>query len=179
MIIGGKEFEENRTHIMGILNITPDSFSDGGRYNKADSALFHVQEMVKEGAEIIDVGGESTRPGYKATGALVEMERIIPVIRKIKSEFDIPVSVDTFRLETALEAYKTGIDLLNYVKGYEIAGEYGHFAAETGLPICIMHNRTERAYDDFKTDYFKDCASMYDLALSVGISPKRSFSIPV
>ncbi len=173
MIIGGRVFDEDRTHIMGILNITPDSFSDGGRYDRCDSALFHVRDMIADGAEIIDVGGESTRPGANPTGSLIEIERVIPIIRKIKSEFDIPVSIDTFRLETAFEAVKTGVDLLNFVKGHEIAGEYGLFAAESGKPICIMHNRTERNYIDFGRDYLKDCGQMYRTALEIGIKPEN------
>ncbi|MCR5279118.1 MAG: dihydropteroate synthase [Lachnospiraceae bacterium] len=173
MVIGGRDFDENRTHIMGILNVTPDSFSDGGRYNNMDSALFHVQEMVKEGAEIIDVGGESTRPGFNEIETSTEIERVVPVICKIKSEFNIPVSIDTYRPETALEAIKAGADLLNDIKGHEIGGEYGRVAAESGLPICIMHNRNERNYKDFAKDYYSDCVEMYEGAVAKGVKPEN------
>ena len=169
MIIGGRSFDENRTHIMGILNITPDSFSDGGRYNSLESALFHTEKMIKEGADIIDVGGESTRPGFTHVSVSEEIERVVPVISKIKSEFNIPVSIDTFKPETAAVAIEAGADLLNDINGHEISGEYGRVAAESGLPICLMHNRAGRDYTDFKSDYINDCRRMVKEALDAGI----------
>ena len=96
MIIGGKEFDtDNNTYIMGILNVTPDSFSDGGKYNTPDAALFHAEQMVREGADILDVGGESTRPGHEQISDGEEISRITPVIERLKKEFDVPVSADT------------------------------------------------------------------------------------
>ena len=97
MIIGGREFDtENNTYIMGILNVTPDSFSDGGRYNEMDAALRHAEQLISEGADIIDVGGESTRPGHIQIPDEEEILRVVPVIEAVKSRFDIPVSVDTY-----------------------------------------------------------------------------------
>ena len=117
MIIGNKKFDlSNHTYIMGILNVTPDSFSDGGMHNTLDAALKHAEKMVKEGADIIDVGGESTRPGFIEVTAPEEIERTTPIIEKIKSEFNIPVSIDTYKPETAVAALRAGADIVNDVK---------------------------------------------------------------
>ena len=118
MIIGGKVFDtEHRTYIMGILNVTPDSFSDGGRYSGLDAALSHAERMIKEGADIIDVGGESTRPGHIPVGDGEEIERAVPVIEALKREFDVPVSVDTYKSRVARAALQAGADLVNDIWG--------------------------------------------------------------
>ena len=96
MIIGNKEFR-NHTYVMGILNVTPDSFSDGGKFNNIDSALKHTEQLINDGADIIDVGGESTRPNYTKISDEEEIERVVPVIEKIKADFDVPVSIDTYK----------------------------------------------------------------------------------
>ena len=104
MIIGKKEFDtKNHTYIMGILNVTPDSFSDGGRYLSVDAALKHAQEMIDDGADILDIGGESTRPGHAQITEEEEIERTVPVIEKLKQEFDIPISIDTYKSSVATE----------------------------------------------------------------------------
>ena len=114
MIIGSRNFDtENNTYIMGILNVTPDSFSDGGRYSRLDRALVHAEQMVEEGADIIDVGGESTRPGHVQISEEEETERIVPVIEALKKEFDIPVSVDTYKSRVAEAALLAGADMVN------------------------------------------------------------------
>ena len=100
MIIHGKEFK-NHTYIMGILNVTPDSFSDGGKWNSLDKALRHTEQMIKDGAAIIDVGGESTRPGYTKISDDEEISRIVPVIEAIRSRFDIPISADTYKIKVS------------------------------------------------------------------------------
>ena len=107
MRIGNREFNmtNNDVYIMGILNVTPDSFSDGGKFNTLDKALYRVEEMIKEGASIIDVGGESTRPGYNKIDENEEIERVVAIIRAIKDRFDIPVSIDTYKAEVALESF--------------------------------------------------------------------------
>ena len=103
--IGNREFDvKNHTYVMGILNVTPDSFSDGGKYDQLDRALFHAQEMIDDGADIIDVGGESTRPGHVQITEEEEIARVVPVIRKLKEEFDIPVSIDTYKSAVAAAA---------------------------------------------------------------------------
>ena len=97
MIIGNRNYNEKHTHIMGILNVTPDSFSDGGRYNNKEAALKHALEMINDGADIIDIGGESTRPGYTMISDEEEIERVCPIIEKIKKETDIVISLDTYK----------------------------------------------------------------------------------
>ena len=112
MIIGNQEFlEEGHTYVMGILNVTPDSFSDGGRYNHLDAALKHTEQMIKDGAAFIDVGGESTRPGHEKITDQEEIDRILPVIEKIKQEFSVPVSLDTYKAAVAKEGIQAGADL--------------------------------------------------------------------
>ena len=124
MIIGRREFDtEHDTYIMGILNVTPDSFSDGGRYNGLDAALAHAQQMVREGADIIDVGGESTRPGHIQISDQEEIERVAPVVEAVKKEFDIPVSIDTYKSRVAEAALKAGADLVNDIWGLKYDAE--------------------------------------------------------
>ena len=114
MRIGGKEFDlKKNTYIMGILNVTPDSFSDGGRYDGLDRAIEHAKQMIQEGVDIIDVGGESTRPGHVQITEEEEIARVVPVIRKLKEEFDIPVSIDTYKSAVAAAAIEAGADLEN------------------------------------------------------------------
>ena len=118
MQIGGKIFDiGHRTYIMGILNVTPDSFSDGGRFLDMDAALRHAQEMVRDGADILDVGGESTRPGHVQVSEEEEIQRVVPVIRRLKEQFDIPVSIDTYKSKVARAALDAGADLVNDIWG--------------------------------------------------------------
>ncbi|MCR5311336.1 MAG: dihydropteroate synthase [Lachnospiraceae bacterium] len=170
MRIGNRDFDENRTHIMGILNVTPDSFSDGGRYNEMDAALFHAEKMIKEGAAIIDVGGESTRPGFAPVSADEEQARILPVIAKIKSEFDIPVSADTYKASTAELAIEAGADLINDVWGLLRDEEMGRVIAKSGVACCLMHNRKEHDYRDFSVDFWEDLRDIQRRAEGFGIA---------
>ena len=118
MIIGNREFDtEKNTYIMGILNVTPDSFSDGGKYNGMEQALRHAQKMIAEGADLIDVGGESTRPGHVQISDEEEIARVTPVIEALKKEFDIPISIDTYKSHVAEAALQTGADLVNDIWG--------------------------------------------------------------
>ena len=118
MIIGGKKFDvENETYVMGILNVTPDSFSDGGRYDGLDRAIEHAKQMIQEGVDIIDVGGESTRPGHVQITEEEEIARVVPVIRKLKEEFDIPVSIDTYKSAVEAAAIEAGADLVKDIRG--------------------------------------------------------------
>lgn len=131
MKIGNKIFDtENKTYIMGILNVTPDSFSDGGKYNQMDQALLHVEEMIADGADILDIGGESTRPGHTRITDEEEICRIVPVIERIKKEYDIPVSVDTYKSQVAKEALEAGADLVNDIWGAEGRCKDGAFACQ-------------------------------------------------
>lgn len=173
MIIGSKSFDENRTHIMGILNITPDSFSDGGRYNSIDAALFRTEEMIRDGAEVIDAGGESTRPGYTRISDEEEISRVVPVIRAIKSHFDIPVSADTYKSAVARAALDAGADLLNDIWGFKYDRGCADAAKEYGAAVCLMHNREKAVYDDFLNDVKNDLRESVEIALSAGIANDR------
>ena len=116
MKIGNREFDvKNRTYIMGILNVTPDSFSDGGKWNTMDHALMHAEAMIKDGADILDVGGESTRPGHTPVSAEEEAARVVPVIEALRKRFDVPISVDTYKGSVADAAVQAGADLVNDV----------------------------------------------------------------
>ena len=147
----GKELTiGGRTLVMGILNVTPDSFSDGGRWNTRDEALRHMEEMVQDGADIIDVGAESSRPGFVPMGAAEETERLLPLLEAVLQECPVPVSVDTFKAETARAALSAGAHMLNDIWGLQYAEEPGEMvrvAAEADAPVVVMHNQNGTAYD--------------------------------
>lgn len=170
MKIGNKTFKDH-TYIMGILNVTPDSFSDGGNFNNIDHALRHTEEMIRDGADIIDVGGESTRPGYTLIPDNDEIERVCPVIEKIKDNFDIPVSVDTYKHKVAEVAIKSGADLINDIWGFRYdSGEMAALAAKYSMPVCLMHNRKDTDYTDFLSDVTSDLAECIKIARNAGLS---------
>ncbi|MCG5048735.1 dihydropteroate synthase [Pectobacterium brasiliense] len=125
-------------HIMGILNVTPDSFSDGGKHNKLDAALLHVQEMVNAGATLIDIGGESTRPGAAEVSAEEELDRVVPVVEAIAKRFDVWISVDTSKPEVMTASAQAGAHLINDIRALQEPGAL-EAAAATGLPVCLMH----------------------------------------
>lgn len=170
MIIGGRNFDtENEMYIMGILNATPDSFSDGGKYNELDKALMHAEKMVEDGASIIDVGGESTRPGYVEISIEEEIERIVPVIERIKKELDVPISVDTYKPEVAKAAIKAGADLVNDIWGLKFDESMASIIAENNVACCLMHNRKVPVYTDYLNDVVCDLKETVDIALKAGI----------
>lgn len=170
MIIGGKEFDtKHHTYIMGILNVTPDSFSDGGKYNDSDEALRHADEMIRDGADVIDVGGESTRPGHIQVTDEEEIRRVVPVIRALKSRFDIPVSVDTYKSRVAQAALDAGADLVNDIWGLKYDPEMAGVIAKSGAACCLMHNRTEAVYQEYLTDFLSDMRECVRLAEEAGI----------
>ena len=141
MRIGQRDFRtKGHTYVMGILNITPDSFSDGGKYNELDKALFHVEEMIKQGMDIVDVGGESTRPGYTMVSEQEEIDRVVPVIEKIKSQFDIPVSLDTYKSEVARAGIAAGADMINDIWGLKYDEKIADVIAQAQIPCCLTHN---------------------------------------
>lgn len=144
MIIGKQHFDtQGHTYVMGILNVTPDSFSDGGRFDSIDAALKHTQQMVDAGADIIDVGGESTRPGHEKITDQEEIERVVPVIERIKKEFSIPVSLDTYKSAVAKAGIAAGADLLNDIWGLQYDDTLGGIVAESDVAYCLMHNRNQ------------------------------------
>ncbi len=131
--------------IMGILNVTPDSFSDGGRYADVDMAVKCALRMVDEGASVIDVGGESTRPGYTAVSMIEEMNRVVPVIREIRKRSDVTISIDTYKYEVAKAAIEAGADMLNSIWGFVKDERLAELAGKTGVQVVLMHNREEPA----------------------------------
>ena len=147
----GKELRLGaRTLVMGILNVTPDSFSDGGKWNRRDDALRHMEEMVRDGADIIDIGAESSRPGFVPMSAAEEIERLLPFLEAVLPECPVPVSVDTFKADTARAALRAGAHLLNDIWGLQYTEEPGAMAqaaAEADVPVIVMHNQNGTAYD--------------------------------
>ena len=175
MVIGNKNFDfENKCYIMGILNVTPDSFSDGGKFNNLDNALKHTEEMIKDGAEIIDVGGESTRPGYTKISDEEEISRVVPVIEAIKKNFDVPVSLDTYKYKVAQEGIKAGADLINDIWGLKYDnGELAKVIAESNLPCCLMHNKEKAEYGNFITDMVEEMKQTLEIARKAGIDDDK------
>lgn len=170
MRIGNRDFDvDKHTYIMGILNVTPDSFSDGGKWNDEDAALKHAEEMIEEGADIIDIGGESTRPGYTLLSDEEEIARVVPVIQAVKSRFDVPVSVDTYKSHVARAALEAGADLVNDIWGLKYDQELAGAIAEYEAPCCLMHNRREADYQDFMEDMLQDLRETISIAKKAGI----------
>ena len=161
------------TKIMGILNITPDSFSDGGQFNHVEKAVLRAKEMVKAGADIIDVGGESTRPGHKQITSEEELSRIIPVIEELAKEIHVPISVDTYKADVAKEALRSGAHIINDVWGAKGDPEMARVAAESGAPIILMHNRKEPVYDDFLRDVLNDLYECVQIVKQAGVSDDK------
>jgi dihydropteroate synthase len=174
MKIGTKDFDlEHETYIMGILNITPDSFSDGGCWNNLDAALKHTEEMISAGAAIIDIGGESTRPGYTKISDEEEISRVAPVIRAVKEQFDIPVSVDTYKSKVAQAALEAGADLVNDIWGLKYDPDLAGVIARAGVPCCLMHNRERSSYDDYLADIQEDLRESIRIAHEAGIGDEQ------
>lgn len=174
MIIGNRVFDaEHRTYIMGILNVTPDSFSDGGKFNQMDAALYHAEEMIRDGADIVDVGGESTRPGHTVISDDEEISRVAPVIEAIKSRFDIPVSIDTYKGKVTEAALKAGADLVNDIWGFKFDHKVAELTAQYGVACCLMHNRTEPIYQDYLKDVVADLKECVRIAKEAGISDDK------
>lgn len=187
MRIGNRDFDvQNHTYVMGILNVTPDSFSDGGRYSQLDEALFQVERMVQEGADIIDVGGESTRPGYTQISILEEVHRTAPVIEAVKKRFEVPVSLDTYKASVADAGIMAGADMINDIWGLKydreilpeqkdslFAGSAERMAdviQRHAAVCCLMHNRNNTEYEEFIPDVCRELLESADLAAAAGIS---------
>ena len=136
-----------RTLVMGILNVTPDSFSDGGKYNNIDAALAQAKKLIAEGADIIDVGGESTRPGHTQISSEEEIKRVVPVIEKLSRELDIIISIDTYKYDVAEEAIKAGAHIINDIWGLQYDnGEMAELVKKYDVPIIVMHNQNDEIY---------------------------------
>lgn len=172
MIIGNKEFKD-RTYVMGILNVTPDSFSDGGTHNTIDTALKHTEKMINEGADIIDVGGESTRPGYTIISDDEEISRVAPVIEKLKANFDIPISIDTYKSAVAEAAAQAGADLINDIWGFKYDEKIAEVTAKHNLACCLMHNRKEANYNNYMEDVINDLKESINIAQKYGVDKNK------
>lgn len=179
MKIGNREFDvKHHTYIMGILNVTPDSFSDGGSYDTLDKALIHTARMIEEGADIIDIGGESTRPGYTQISDEEEMERVLPVIQAVKSRFDIPISLDTYKSRVAKAGIEAGADLINDIWGLKYDAGMAEVIAQSGVACCLMHNRTQMEYGNFMKELLKDLEDSVTIGKAAGIQPDNMILDP-
>jgi dihydropteroate synthase len=153
-----KSLDLSRPHVMASLNVTPDSFSDGGKYNSIELALAQVDKMIKAGVSIVDVGGESTRPGAPDVSLEEELRRVVPVIKAIREKYDVWISVDTSKAEVMRQAIDAGADLINDIRSLQEPGAL-EVAAEANLPICLMHMKgqprtmqVDPHYDDLMGD---------------------------
>lgn len=176
---GNRTLDLGSAHVMGILNVTPDSFSDGGQFNQLDKAIAHAGSMVAEGATILDVGGESTRPGAAPVSVAEELERVVPVIEHIAARLDVAISVDTSTAEVIIESAKAGAHLINDVRALRREGAL-KAAAETRLPVCLMHMQGEPdtmqknpRYDDVVQDVRNFLRERIAAAQAAGISSEQ------
>ncbi|MCF7496735.1 dihydropteroate synthase [Vibrio sp. L5-1] len=169
----------DRPHVMGILNVTPDSFSDGGKFNSLDNALLQAERMIQAGVSIIDIGGESTRPGAPDVSLEEELARVIPAIKAIRAKFDVWISIDTSKAEVMRQAVEAGADLINDVRALQEPGAL-QAAAEANVPVCLMHMkgqpRTMQAspvYDDVLMDVEAFLQERVEACEAVGISKEQ------
>lgn len=170
MIIGSKEFDlEHHFYIMGILNVTPDSFSDGGNYNDTDRALKQAEKLIGDGADILDIGGESTRPNHVKITSQEEIERVCPIIERVKCNFEIPVSLDTYKSDVAKAGLVAGADLINDIWGLKWDGTMAEVIADAGATCCLMHNRHDMNYENVVEDMLSDLSESVRIALEAGI----------
>ena len=174
MKIGNKIINlDERTYVMGILNVTPDSFSDGGNYNDVELALKRAKEMIEEGVDIIDIGGESTRPGAEYVSEEEEINRVIPVIKAIKKELDVLISVDTYKSKTAKEAILAGADIINDIWAFKKDEEMAKIVADNNVTCVLMHNRENMPYNNLMEDVIKDLEESIEIALLNGVKKEK------
>ena len=174
MKIGNREFQtKGHTYVMGILNVTPDSFSDGGKWNDRDRALKHVEEMIAEGMDIVDIGGESTRLGYTLLSDEEEIARVVPMIEAVKANFDIPIALDTYKSGVAEAGIRAGADLINDIWGLKYDPHMSEVIAKSGLACCLMHNRDNTEYRNFMEDVKQDLRETIALAKAAGIADDK------
>lgn len=172
--VGDKNFKlGERTLIMGILNVTPDSFSDGGQFFDLDQALEHARSMVEEGIDILDIGGESTRPQAVPLSEEEELERVLPVLDKLVGKVGVPLSIDTYKAFVAEKALEMGVHMVNDVWGFKADPEIAEVAARYHVPVCLMHNRKVAQYDDLMTEITEDLRESLDIALKAGVKEEN------
>lgn len=160
---------KKETFVMGILNVTPDSFSDGGKFNSVEQAVQHAKEMVANGAKIIDIGGESTRPGYIRISDEEEIARVVPVIRALVKEVPAILSIDTYKSAVARAAVEAGAHMINDIWGAKADPEMAKVAAELNVPIILMHNRNDEAYQNYFEDYMSDLNESIAIVKKAGV----------
>jgi dihydropteroate synthase len=160
---------DKKTIIMGILNATPDSFSDGGKYNHVEQAVERAKEMVENGADIIDIGGESTRPGYTVISDEEEIERVVPVIEAISKQVSVPISIDTYKAKVAQKAVEAGAHIINDIWGAKADEKMAAVAAQYNVPIILMHNRHDRNYSYFIRDVLNDLYESINIVKQAGV----------
>ena len=174
MKIGNRIFDtEHDCYIMAILNVTPDSFSDGGKWNDVERAKQHAAQMIAEGAAIIDVGGESTRPGHQQITVQEEIDRVVPVIEMLKQNFDIPVSIDSYKSQVVEAALKAGADMVNDIWGLKYDRRVAQLIASYQVPCCLMHNRDNTDYENFLEDMCRDLEESLEIARAAGIPREK------
>ncbi len=170
MIIGGRQFDtQNNAYVMGILNVTPDSFSDGGRYNSLDKALFRAEEMIQEGADILDIGAESTRPNHTKISVQEEIDRLAPILEGLRARFEIPLSLDSYKSDV-IRAHLGLIDCINDIWGLQYDSMMASLIARSQLPCILMHNRPQHDYQNFWSDFLGDIQKTLHLARAAGIA---------
>ncbi len=162
-----------RTLIMGILNVTPDSFSDGGRFNNLKVAVEHAREMVEQGADIIDIGAESTRPGYTPLSLEEEMDRLMPVLQELVREIPAPISVDTYKAEVARRTLDAGANLINDIWALQADQQMASTVARYDVPVILMHNRHHTEYNDLIGEILKHLRGSIKLAEQAGVRPSQ------
>lgn len=158
---------------MGILNVTPDSFSDGGNYTQVEKAVDHALTLVEAGADIIDIGGESTRPGFRKITIEEELERVIPVLKEVRKAVDVPISIDTYKAEVARQAIEAGADIINDIWGAKKDPDMAHVAARYGVPIILMHNREQPNYENLMADVVSDLKECIEIVKAAGVSDEQ------
>lgn len=174
LYLGDKTFKlGERTLIMGILNVTPDSFSDGGEFFDLDRALEHARAMVKEGIDILDIGGESTRPQAEPISEEEELRRVMPLLEKLTGELEVPISIDTYKAPVAEKALKLGAQMVNDVWGLKADPELAEVAARYQVPVCLMHNRKKARYNDLMTEVTDDLRESVNIALKAGVKEEN------
>jgi dihydropteroate synthase len=167
-----------KTWIMAILNVTPDSFSDGGSYTSVEKALDRAGKMIDEGADIIDVGGESTRPGHTQISVEEEIGRVVPVIKALSQKLDVLISIDTYKSEVAEVALEAGAHIINDVWGAKYDPEIAKVAAQRQVPIILMHNRDDTSYNNFWAEVQEDISESIQLALDGGVKREQIWLDP-
>jgi len=162
-----------RTYIMGILNVTPDSFSDGGQYLTVDKAVAQALRMASEGADIIDIGAESTKPGYAPISTEEELDRLLPVIQRLRAETNLVLSVDTYKVRTAELALASGAHMINDIWGLKREAGMARLVAASKAPVCIMHNRDNTNYHNLMEDILADLSESIAIALQAGVQEEQ------